>query len=350
MDFLFQARKRLRIIRNMKDTMQAIQAWDAAGLRSAEAILVGVQHSSPRQAGARLAVNEKGERVGAVSMGCVESDLHEHLLQLLHGEGPARMIHYGASFGATLEVGLSCGGEIDVWIRRHDPTCTAWKSLGSLKTDSRALLLTRLNADSTQLFWVQGDPAPSKEMEEALEFVWMRGGTQKIMANEQAWFAEMIAPVPLLLIVGASPIAVALCDLASRTGFRVSIIDPRRDFARETLFPAAERVIHAWPEEGLAEAGMDAHSFVAVLAHDAKLDLPALEAALRTSCRYIGLLGSKGTQAKRHEMLAEAGVSPEKLATIHGPIGIKSMGALEPSEIAVSILAELIMVRRGAKA
>ena len=350
MDFRFQARMGLSILRPMKDTIQAIQTWDAAGLKSAEAILVGVQHSSPRQAGARLAVNEKGEMAGAVSMGCVESDLREHLLQLLRGECPARMIHYGVSFGEALEVGLSCGGEIDVWIRRHDPTSTAWKGLGSLKPDSRALLLTCLNAESTQLLLHQGDPPPTKEMKDPLAALWGRGGTQKIMVNEQLWFAEMIAPSPHLLIVGASPIAVALCDLASRTGFRVSIVDPRRDFARASLFPAAERVIHAWPEEGLAEAGMDVHSFVAVLAHDAKLDLPALEAALRTPCRYVGLLGSKGTQAKRYEMLAEAGVSPEKIATIHGPIGIKSIGALEPTEIAVSILAELIRVRRGAKA
>ena len=350
MDFLFQARKRLRIIRNMKDTMQAIQAWDAAGLRSAEAILVGVQHSSPRQAGARLAVNEKGEMVGAVSMGCVESDLREHLLQLLHGDGPPRMVHYGFSFGTALEVGLSCGGEIDVWIRRHDPACPAWKILGSLKPDSRVLLLTQLHAESTQILLHPGDPSPTQEMEEPLAALWKRGGTNTFTANEHLWFAETIAPAPLLLIVGASPIAIALCDLASRTGFRVSIVDPRRDFARASLFPSAERVIHAWPEEGLAEAGMDVHSFVAVLAHDAKLDLPALEAALRTPCRYVGLLGSKGTQAKRYEMLAEAGVSPEKIATIHGPIGIKSLGALEPTEIAVSILAELIMVRRGAKA
>ena len=333
----------------MKDTMQTIQAWDAAGLRSAEAILVGVQHSSPRQAGARLAVNEKGERVGSVSMGCVESDLSEHLLNLLHGEGTAQMVHYGFSFGAALEVGLSCGGEIDVWIRRHDPTSPAWKGLGSLKPDSRAILLTRLHAESTQILLHPGEPSPTQEMEEPLAVLWGRGGTKKFTAKDQLWFAESIAPSPLLLIVGASPIAIALCDLASRSGFRVVIIDPRRDFARASLFAAAERVIHAWPEEGLAEAGMDAHSFVAVLAHDAKLDLPALEAALRTHCRYIGLLGSKGTQAKRQEMLAEAGFSTDEISTIHGPIGIKSMGALEPTEIAVSILAELIMVRRGEK-
>ncbi len=178
----------------------------------------------------------------------------------------------------------------------------------------------------------------------------MRGGTKKIAVPEGMWFAETIAPDPLLLIVGASPIAVSLCELASRTGFRVSIVDPRRDFARVELFPAAERVVHAWPAEGLADAGMDAHSFVAVVAHDEKLDVPALEAALRAECRYIGLLGSKGTQAQRRALLAEAGFAPEAIARIRGPIGLKHIGALEPAEIAVSILAELILARRGADA
>ena len=337
------------ILHAMKDTMKAVQQWDAAGLRSAEALLVGVQHSSPRPAGARLAVNEKGEMAGAVSMGCVESDLREHLLQLLHGDGPAQMLHYGASFGAALEVGLSCGGEIDVWLRRHDPSCPAWKAICALPADTRAMLLTRLDSTSSQLLLHPGDPAPTTALETALAPLWVRGGSMKIQLEDQVWFAERIAPAPLLLIVGASPIAVALCDLASRTGFRVALVDPRRDFAQASLFPAAERVIHAWPEEGLAEAGMDKHSFVAVLAHDEKLDVPALEAALRTRCLYIGLLGSKGTQARRREKLAEAGFTPQEIASIHGPIGIKSIGALESTEIAVSILAELIAVRRSGR-
>ncbi|HPT16196.1 MAG TPA: XdhC family protein [Kiritimatiellia bacterium] len=96
--------------------MATLCAWDAAGLASAEAVLVGAQHSSPRQPGARLVVNEKGEVAGAVSMGCVENDLREHLLRLLRGETGSRLLHYGVAFEAVLEVGLSCGGEIDVWI------------------------------------------------------------------------------------------------------------------------------------------------------------------------------------------------------------------------------------------
>lgn len=331
----------------MKDVLQIVGRWDAAGVASAEAVLVGVQHSSPRQPGARLVINEKGEAAGAVSMGCVESDLREHLLGLLRGESRPRIIHYGASFGPALEVGLTCGGEIDVWIRRHDPDSAAWKKLCALAPDDRAILLTRLADDSDQILLQPGDPPPADEMAATLEDLWKRGGTRKLIVNNGSWFAELIAPQPRLMIVGASPIASGLCDLASRVGFRVWVVDPRRDFAQKELFPTAEAVIHRWPEEGLAEAGLDQHAYVAVLAHDAKLDVPALSAALRARARYIGLLGSPGTQADRRRALEEAGFAPDEVGRIEGPIGLKAIGALEPAEIAVAILAELIMVRRG---
>ena len=347
MDLGFEAGRRAAIMGRMKDVLAIVRAWDAAELRSAEAILVGAQHSAPRQPGARLVVNEQGEAGGAVSMGCVESDLREHMLGLMRREGEARMVHYGAAFVAALEVGLSCGGEIDVWIRRHDPASAAWKGLCALKPDGRALLLTRLAGGSEQVLLRPGEAPPAAEMAAGLDELWKRGGAKKVAARGEKWFAEALAPDPLLLIVGASPIAVELCAQAARTGFRVAVVDPRRDFARAELFPAAERVVHQWPAEGLAAAGLDEHSFVAVLAHDAKLDVPALAAALRAKCRYLGLLGSAGTQADRRTQLAAEGFAPEEVARIRGPIGLKGLGALEPAEIAVSILAELILARRG---
>lgn len=331
----------------MKDVVDMLRGWDAAGIACAEAILVGAQHSSPRQPGARLVVNAKGEVAGAVSMGCVENDLREHMLALLRGAGGPRLLHYGAAFEAVLEVGLSCGGEIDVWIRRHDPESAAWRAIQALAPTARAILLTRLAERSEQLLWRPGEPLPAPEMAEKLAELWTRGGTGKLRAADDKWFAETLAPDPLLLIVGASPIAVELCAMAARTGFRVAIVDPRRDFARAELFPAAERVVHRWPAEGLAEAGIDAHSFVAVLAHDEKLDVPALEAALRADCRYVGLLGSAHTREIRYEALRRAGFAPDAIARIRGPIGLKRLGGIEPAEIAVSILAELIMARRG---
>lgn len=320
------------------------KAWREAGLRVAEALLIRTQHSSPRQPGARLRVDERGRMAGGVSMGCVENDLREHLLALLRGEGEPRTVHYGMAFAESLEVGLSCGGEIDVWLRvLPEPLPSA--------PPGRSVRCIRLDAAGGESFWRPGDAPPDglPGLEERLERIGRGGGT---WTGEDAegvrWFLEEVAPRPRLIIVGASPIADSLCALAARTGWRVAVIDPRREYARADRFPDAEAVLHEWPGEGLSAAGASPEDAVAVLAHDAKLDVPALAGALRAGCRYVGLLGSAGTQAERRRQLAEEeGLTPEAAARIRGPIGLKGLGGVEPAEIAVSILAELVMHRRG---
>lgn len=175
--------------------------------------------------------------------------------------------------------------------------------------------------------------------------LWRRGGTAWLEQGDARVFAECLEPPPTLAIVGASPIAVALCRMASVTGFRVVIVDPRRDYARAERFPDAAQVLHQWPEEGLESAGIGGRWYVAVVAHDPKLDVPALAAALKHRCRYIGLLGSRVTQGKYRNELGTMGFGSGELERIRGPIGLR-FGAVEPAEIAVSILAELIGCRR----
>lgn len=317
--------------------------WQREGKGVAEALLIRTQHSSPRMPGARLRVNEDGRMTGGVSMGCVENDLREHLLALLRGEREPGVCHYGQAFAESLEVGLSCGGEIDVWLRLvPDPLPAA--------PEGRAVRWVRLAAVGGEGFWREGDAIPEGVggLEMALEKIWQRGGTWTGMdAAGGQWFLEEVAAPPRLFIVGASPIAISLCKLATLTGWRVTVIDPRREYARAELFPDAAEVIHRWPEEGLEAGGASGEDAVAVLAHDAKLDLPALAGALRAKCRYIGLLGSPGTQASRRYKLAAEGFPADEIARIRGPIGLKSLGGVEPPEIAVSILAELIQYRHG---
>ena len=320
------------------------KAWRDAGLRVAEALLIRTQHSSPRMPGARLRVDERGRMAGGVSMGCVENDLREHLLALLRGEGEPRTVHYGMAFGESLEVGLSCGGEIDVWLRLlPDPL--------PVSPQGRSVRCVRLDAVGGEFFWQEGEAEPDgmSGLAERLERLWKGGGTWTGQdAGGVQWFLEEVAPRPRLFIVGASPIADSLCTLAVRTGWRVVVVDPRREYARADRFPDAEAVLHDWPEEGLAAAGASEEDAVAVLAHDAKLDIPALTGALRAGCLYVGLLGSAGTQAaRRQQLVEEEGLPEEAVARIRGPIGLKGLGGVEPAEIAVSILAELIQFRRG---
>ena len=142
------------------------------------------------------------------------------------------------------------------------------------------------------------------------------------------------------------PAAAALCHLASFTGFEVTVIDPRPAFLSAEKFPEAALLLESWPDEGLARMGLDRYVSVVVLAHDRKLDLPALEAALSAGCRYVGQIGGRRTQRLRREALAEAGFEDSIVARIRGPVGL-DIGSETPEEIALAILAEIVAVQRG---
>jgi xanthine dehydrogenase accessory factor len=129
-------------------------------------------------------------------------------------------------------------------------------------------------------------------------------------------------------------------------GFEVFVIDPRRAFLSPEAFPDAARILEAWPDEGLEEVGLDRFASVVVLAHDRKLDLPALEAALRSGCRFVGQIGGKRTQRLRREALADLGFEESQIARVRGPVGL-DIGSDTPEEIALAILAEIVAVQHG---
>ena len=159
-------------------------------------------------------------------------------------------------------------------------------------------------------------------------------------------FAQVHNPPPRLLLVGAVHISQALAPMAAMAGYGVSVIDPRRAFATDERFPGID-MRGDWPDEAMAELKPDRRTAVVTLTHDPKLDDPALQAALRSHAFYIGALGSRKTHAARLERLAAAGFGVDDTARIHGPVGL-SIGALSPAEIAVSVLAQITAVRRGA--
>jgi len=157
---------------------------------------------------------------------------------------------------------------------------------------------------------------------------------------------EVYPALPHLIIVGAVHTAIPLTTCAKQLGFRVTIVDPRAAFATPERFPDADRLIVEWPDEALPQLRLDRSTYVAVLTHDPKLDDPAVRIALAYPVRYVGAIGSTKTQAKRKATLLEAGMSEEALARIYGPIGLP-LGSKTPAEIAISILGEMIAVRRG---
>jgi xanthine dehydrogenase accessory factor len=160
----------------------------------------------------------------------------------------------------------------------------------------------------------------------------------------RVWFLTVYNPPLDLAVVGAVHIAQPLCAMARLAGYQVRVIDPRAAFATADRFPNVS-ISHDWPDEALIKAPLGPRSALVALMHDPKVDDPALTAALRSACFYIGALGSKKTHAARRERLAQHGFSEAELDRIHGPIGL-AIGARSPAEIAVAILAEMTLELR----
>jgi xanthine dehydrogenase accessory factor len=159
-------------------------------------------------------------------------------------------------------------------------------------------------------------------------------------------FYDIYPTPPLLVIIGAVHAAQPLTKLAKMLGYRVLVSDARATLATEERFPEADQVIIAWPDEALAQLKIGRNTYIAILTHEAKFDGPAIVGSLETKARYIGAVGSRKTNRERRERLRSEGISDESLSRIHGPIGL-DIGASSPEEMAVSIMAEIIAVRKG---
>jgi xanthine dehydrogenase accessory factor len=170
--------------------------------------------------------------------------------------------------------------------------------------------------------------------------------SRRIELAGEAWFLHLHAPPPRLIVIGAVHIAQSLAPMALMVGADVVICDPRTRYATAERF-AGMRLRHDWPDEAVRAEAPGRNSAVVALSHDPKFDDPALAAALATPCGYVGALGSKRSHSARLARLVEAGVPPESLGRILGPVGL-DLNAIGAGEIAVSILAEWIAQRRGA--
>ncbi len=314
--------------------------WHDEGRGAVLATVVQTWGSAPRQAGSQMAISDRGELMGSVSGGCVEGavviEAQEALVQ-----GQPRLLRFGVADEAAFEVGLACGGTIEVLVEPIGDSETALDpDLLRALVEARAArkpvaCVTEFESWKRQLL---GPGAP--EMAEIFR-------SDRSGRDAAGRMITLYNPPLRLLVVGAVHIAQALLPMARLAGFAPILVDPREAFASTLRFPG-ETLLHDWPDDALAQLAPDARTAVVTLTHDPKLDDPAIIAALQTDIFYLGCLGSTRTHAKRLDRLRTAGLGDDQLARIHAPVGL-SLGARTPAEIAVATLAQVILALRAAR-
>lgn len=309
--------------------------WHQNGEGAVLATVVQTWGSAPRRVGSMMSISGNAEIQGSVSGGCVEAAVVTEALDALE-DGKPRMLEYGVADGDAFAVGLACGGTIRIWV---EPIGSVFPvgdlvSLVDARAERRPIGYA-CNTLSNKRSILTADDAPNR-------FLTDRSGFE----DDEATLVTIHNPPLRLIVVGAVHIAQALVPLARVAGYDPVIVDPREAFASDARFPN-ETLVHDWPDEALDALALDARTAVVVLSHDPKIDDPALHSALNSDAFYIGALGSKRTHAKRVERLTHAQFSPESIQRIHGPVGL-NIGSASPAEIAVSILAEMTAVLRGA--
>ncbi len=217
-------------------------------------------------------------------------------------------------------------------------------ALEQAKQEKRPVVLaTRLPSGEQRL--LPGPNAPA-DLNAAANRALDRDESGTVKLGDTDWFLHAYNPPLRLIVVGAVHIAQALVPFAVPCGFSVTVVDPRRSFASDDRFPDTV-ISNEWPDEALDKFAPDSRTAIVTLTHDPKLDDPALDRALKSQAFYIGALGSRRTHAARLSRLRELGHQDSALARIRGPVGL-NIEAVTAPEIALSIIAEIVAVRRNA--
>ena len=355
-----------------RDVLPALLARWRAGEACALATVVGTWSSAPRPPGASMLVGADGSVVGSLSGGCVEGDVYAVAEQVL-GEGRATTRRYGVSDAEAAEVGLTCGGTIDVFVERV--AREGFADLDAVAADvdagrpvavvtvvrhpdpdvvGRRMVVRPGSAPTGTLGSARRDDAVVADAGGLLDVghagLLTYGPDGERRGEGLEVFVATYAPRPRMLVFGATDHAAAVATTGAFLGYRVTVCDARAVFATATRFPAADEVVVDWPHRYLraqADLGLlDERSVVCVLSHDPKFDVPVLEVALRLPLGYVGAMGSRRTADRLRAALRDLRVTGPELERLSSPIGL-DLGARTPEETAVAVAAEVIAARTG---
>ena len=308
----------------MREILSELREWTDAGEEIALATVVETWGSSPRPIGSKMAVTRSGKMAGSVSNGCIEGAVFEEGQKVLKA-ARGRIAAFGVADDVAFEVGLACGGHIEVYVEPFGETHR--KVLAMLEKNEPATLRTNLVSGELEL--VEGTATGSE-----------------LPRRDGDWFVEPYRRAAHLVIVGAIHIAIPLHRLAKLMGYRVTVIDARAKFATHERFPEADELVVAWPDEAMSRIRLDPSTYVVILTHDPKFDLPALRSVLGKDVGYIGAIGSRKTNQNRFDKLRAEGYTEQQLARVHGPIGL-DLGSRGADETALGIIAEVTAERYG---
>lgn len=336
----------------MRAALEIAHRWVREGKGVAAATLVSIGGSVPRRAGARLLVSSGADSWGSVSFGCVDADVATHAAAVLES-GQPRLAAYSVSDEDALAVGFTCGGTMEVfiepWTHLHDrlgavpdedflgvmATVVSGPGVGSHGLLDREGGLVVGSVSPVSVEALAPDVGAAVDDEQARLVEWH--GTRV--------FVEPVVPSPRLIVFGAGHTAQALTAGAAAVGFRVTVSDHRPAMAVPERYPDAVEVLVGRPDEVVPTVAPCARTYVVCLAHNPEVEDILLPLVLASEARYVGVLGSRRTHAARVDRLIAAGVPAEQVARLHAPVGL-DLGAVTPEEIAASIVAELIAVRR----
>ncbi len=304
--------------------LNAAVNWLKAGHSVALATVIQTWGSAPRPVGSWLAIRDDGQVAGSVSGGCVEDDLIRRVQTEILTRSTPEMVVYGVSKEEAARFGLPCGGTLRLFVEPRPELSILEELLKSVS--SHRIIRRRI------------------DIQTGVSSLDIGNRNDQFLCDEH-FVQTTYGPRWRMAIIGAGQLSLYVADFAVASDFEVIVIDPREEYS-EGINRKDVTFVQGMPDDTLIELAIDPHTAIVALTHDPKLDDMALMEALKSPAFYVGALGSRINTQKRKDRLMEFDLNRDQVDRLHGPVGIY-IGALTPSEIAISIMAEVIAVKYG---